>query len=99
VWSISGLAQRQNKALYVPGGQFKSSGWFVSPGLTLMRPFPRSETLTGFNIAGDTLYDGVFSRDGGLGFCIQAGRHHFFNRRGLIDHFDYGVGYKKTQGH
>jgi hypothetical protein len=98
VWSIAGLTQRQIKALYVPGGQFKSSGWFVSPGLTLMRPFPRSETLTGFNNIGDTLYDGVFSRDGGLGFCIHAGRHHFFNRRGLIDHFDYGLGYKKLKG-
>jgi len=98
LWSISGFAQRQNKALYVPGGQFKSSGWFVAPGFTLMRPFPGSESLTGFSNAGDTLYDGVFSRDGGIGFCIQAGRHHFFNRRGLIDHFDYGLCYKKLKG-
>ena len=98
VCSISGLAQRQNKALYVPGGQFKSSGWFVSPGLTLMRPFPRSESLTGFNSAGDTLYDGVFSRDGGMGFCVQAGGHHFVQRRGFIDHVDYGLGYKKLKG-
>jgi hypothetical protein len=96
--SITGFAQRQNKALYVPGGQFKSSGCFVAPGLTLMRPFPRNESLTGFNNAGDTLYDGVFSRDGGLGFCIQVGRHHFVNRRGLIDHVDYGIGYKKLKG-
>jgi hypothetical protein len=98
ITSIAGFAQRQNKALYVPGGQFKSSGWFIAPGVTLMRPFPRNESLTGYNSSDSILFDGVFSRDGGLGFCIQAGRHHFISRRGLIDHVDYGVGYKKLKG-
>jgi hypothetical protein len=98
LWSIQGNAQRQHRELFVPGGQFKPSGWFIAPGLVFTKTFPRSESLTGYNGLGDTIYDGTFYRDGGMGLCVQAGRHLFIQRRGLINHIDFGLGYKKLRG-
>jgi hypothetical protein len=92
------FAQRESRALYVPGGQFKNSGWFIAPGMAFTVPFPRNEQLTGYNAADDTLFSGDFSRDGQNGLCIQVGRHHFWKRRGPIDHVDYGLGYKMLRG-
>jgi hypothetical protein len=92
------FAQREPRALYVPGGQFKNSGWFVAPGIAFTMPFPRNENLTGYNAADDTLFSGDFSRDGQNGLCVQVGRHHFWKSRGPIDHVDYGLGYKMLRG-
>jgi hypothetical protein len=64
-----------------------------------MMPTPRSEQLTGYDSqpVSDTLYSGEFSRDGGLGLYLDAGRHHFVNW-GPIDHVDYGLSYKMLRG-
>jgi hypothetical protein len=61
-------------------------------------PFPRNEQLTGYTVANDTLFSGDFARDGQNGLCLQVGRHHFWKRRGPIDHVDYGLGYKMLRG-
>lgn len=92
------FAQREHRALYVPGGQFKNSGWFIAPGIAFTLPFPRQEQLTGYDSANDTLFSGDFVRDGQNGLCVQLGRHHFWQRRGPIDHVDYGLGYKMLRG-
>jgi hypothetical protein len=96
--SLPAIAQREPRALYVPGGQFKNSGWFIAPGIAFTMPFPRTESLTGYNAADDTLFSGDFSRDGQNGLCVQLGRHHFWKHGGLIDHVDYGLGYKMLRG-
>ena len=92
------LSQREPGALYVPGGQFKNSGWFIAPGIAFTLPYLRNEQLTGYNAADDTLYSGDFMRDGQNGLCLQVGRHHFWKSRAPIDHVDYGLGYKKLRG-
>jgi hypothetical protein len=92
------FAQREARALFVPGGQFKNSGWFIAPGIAFTLPFPRNEQLTGYDEVNDTLFSGDFVRDGRNGLCIQLGRHHFWQRRGPIDHVDYGLGYKMLRG-
>jgi len=91
-------SQREPRALYTPGGQFKNTGWFIAPGIAFTMPFPRSEQLTGYNSVDDTLFSGDFVRDGQNGLCLQAGRHHFWKGRGPIDHVDYGLGYKRLRG-
>ncbi len=96
--SLNLRAQREQRALYVPGGEFKSSGWFVAPGLAFTLPFPRNEQLIGYDAADDTLFNGDFTRDGQNGLCVQVGRHHFWKSRGPIDHVDYGLGYKMLRG-
>jgi hypothetical protein len=95
---FSSVAQREPKALYVPGGQFKNTGWFIAPGLAFTLPFPRNEQLSGYTVSDDTIYKGDFARDGQNGLCFQLGRHHFWKRRGPIDHVDYGLGYKMLRG-
>jgi hypothetical protein len=96
--SLNLRAQREQRALYVPGGQFKNSGWFVAPGLAFTLPFPRNEQLIGYDAADDTVFSGDFTRDGQNGLCVQVGRHHFWKSRGPIDHIDYGLGYKMLRG-
>lgn len=91
-------AQRESRALFVPGGQFTNTGWFIAPGLAFTLPFPRSEQLTGYSTADDTLFSGDYTRDGQNGLCVQVGRHHFLKSRGPIDHVDYGLGYKMLRG-
>ena len=97
----SALAQqgRDLRPIFVSGGNFKNSGWFFSPGIASMMPTPRSEQLTGYDSQSvpDTLYSGEFSRDGGLGLYLEAGRHHFV-RWGPIHHVDYGLSYKMLRG-
>ncbi|MFM7232948.1 MAG: hypothetical protein ACKOZM_00060 [Flavobacteriales bacterium] len=96
--SCNGFAQRNIRPLYVPGGEFSNKGWFIAPGLAFTLPFPRNEQLTGYDAADDTLFSGDFSRDGQNGLCLQVGRHHFWEHGGLIDHVDYGLGYKMLRG-
>lgn len=95
-----GSAQREPRAIFVPGGQFKNTGWFFAPGIASMMPTPRVEQLTGFDNQAipDTLYSGEFSRDGQLGLYLEGGRHHFTSGRGPIDHWDYGLNYKMLRG-
>jgi hypothetical protein len=96
--SLNLHGQREQRALYVPGGQFKNSGWFVAPGLAFTLPYPRNEQLIGYDAADDTLFNGDFTRDGQNGLCVQVGRHHFWKNGGPIDHVDYGLGYKMLRG-
>lgn len=93
-------AQREPRAIFVPGGQFKNTGWFFSPGVASMMPTPRTEQLTGYDNQAipDTIYSGEFSRDGQWGLYLEGGRHHFTSGRGPIDHWEYGVNYKMLRG-
>lgn len=92
------FSQREPRALYVPGGPFSNKGWFIAPGIAFTLPFPRNENLTGYDAVDDTLFSGDFMRDGQNGLCVQAGRHHFWQHGGPIDHVDYGLGYKMLKG-
>jgi hypothetical protein len=96
--SFTNLAQRESRSLYVPGGQFRNAGWFIAPGIAFTMPFPRNESLTGYDAVDDTLFSGDFARDGQNGLCVQLGRHHFWQHAGPIDHVDYGLGYKMLRG-
>jgi hypothetical protein len=99
---VNGMAQqgREKRPIFVSGGNFKNSGWFFSPGIASMTPMPLKEQLTGYDnqAVPDTLYSGEFSRDGGLGLYLEAGRHHFLDIRGPFDHIDYGLSYKMLRG-
>lgn len=96
------LAQqgRELRPIYAPGGSYRSSGWFFSPGAASMLPTPRAEQLTGFDtqLVPDTIFSGEFRRDGRWGLCLEGGRHHFLRWRGPFDHFDYGFSYKMLRG-
>ncbi len=103
IFSLLASAQRgrQLNPLYIEGTAYKSSGWFIGPGITYMLPLDRHESLTMFKDAGDgqdTLYSGDFSRAGKIGLYLEAGRHKFLHSDGLINHIDYGIHFKMLRG-
>ncbi|MFN0032131.1 MAG: hypothetical protein ACKVOR_08235 [Flavobacteriales bacterium] len=99
--SCMGQRGRQMEPIFTQGTAYRNTGWFISLGITYMLPeyFRRNETgyLPG-NESADTLYTGLYKRNGRIGIYAEAGRHHFFEDSYLLDHIDYGIHFKKLTG-
>lgn len=101
--SSSLYAQRGKQAspLFVDGLYYQNRGWFLAPGITYMLPELRKEQRADYfenNDGRDTIYSGDFTRKGRIGFFLEAGRHHFLYRGGIINHLDYGIHFKMLRG-
>jgi hypothetical protein len=98
------LAQsgRQFTPLYdLSNTRYLNTGWYLSPGLTYMAPStdkPQDIRLTGADLSIDTLYAGKFNQNGRIGFALEGGRHKLVDYMWLLDHIDYGLGFKMFRG-
>lgn len=101
--SSNAQSGRQLRALYnLSGGSFESKGWHFAPGLTYCIPSGADrfdQRLVANDAMGvpDTLYTGAFDHNGGLGFYLEVGRHHFVDYF-LLTYIDYSLGFKQLRG-
>jgi hypothetical protein len=95
--SFGQYSHREYPDVFPTFGDFKRSGWLVSPAVTYMLP-PFEDATQKVFLPGGTIYDVDYNPAGRIGFGLEIGRFHAFHQSKAFSVIEYSGGIKILQG-